>query len=97
MNLNQCREMIDEIDCQILALLNRRAEVSRTIGSLKLKAGLPITDASREAEVLNRVARNNSGDLPDEGASRIYQQILAESREIQEDVRSTLLAHLEIR
>lgn len=96
MNLNQCREKIDELDVQILALLNRRAEVSRKIGSLKMQAGLPITDPDREAEILQRVSRDNPGDLADEAAARIYRQILAESREIQEGVCSALAARLEI-
>jgi chorismate mutase-like protein len=94
MNLNQCREKIDELDVQILALLNRRAEVSRKIGSLKIQSGLPITDPGREAEVLQRISRANPGNLADEAAARIYRQILAESRGIQEAVcsaRSTRL------
>lgn len=96
MNLNQCREKIDELDVQILALLNRRAEISRKIGSLKMQAGLPITDAGREAEVLQRVSRDNPGDMTDKAAARIYRQILAESREIQIAVCSAQSTRTEI-
>ena len=92
MTLNQCREQIDEIDVQILALLNRRAEVSKYIGSLKMQAGLPVADSEREYEILRRIVRDNPGDLDDGAASRIYESILAESRQIQEKIRLDVLA-----
>lgn len=83
MRLEECREHIDDIDTQILALLNRRAEIAREIGTLKLRSGLPIVDAEREATVLRGISRDNPGDLSDEAAARIYRQILHESRQIQ--------------
>lgn len=83
MNLNHCREKIDSIDTQILALLNRRAEISKQIGSIKAAAGLPIVDASREEAILRYVSRDNPGDMSDEAALRIYRQILDESRKLQ--------------
>ena len=92
MTLSQCREQIDEIDVQILALLNRRAEISKHIGSLKIKAGLPVADRGRERDVLRRIIRDNPGDLDDGAAARIYESILAESRQMQEKIRLDALA-----
>ncbi|MDM7920653.1 MAG: chorismate mutase [Pyrinomonadaceae bacterium] len=92
MTLNQCREQIDDIDVQILALLNRRAEISKYIGSLKMQAGLPVADSERELDILRRIARDNPGDLDDGAASRIYESILAESRQIQEKIRAGIMA-----
>ena len=95
MNLNQCREKIDEIDTQLLALLNRRAEMSTVIGMLKTRAGLLIVDAERESEVLRRIARDNPGDLDDQAAARIYRQILDESRRLQARTRVEGIAKAE--
>lgn len=83
MKLEHCREKIDRIDTQILALLNRRAEIAKEIGSIKAVAGLPIIDATREDAILRTIARDNPGDLCDAAAVRIYRQILDESRQIQ--------------
>lgn len=83
MNLEQCRKVMDAVDTEILALLNRRADLSRKIGMLKAGAGLPIVDADREDEVLRRIARENAGQISDETAIRIYDEILCESRRIQ--------------
>jgi monofunctional chorismate mutase, high GC gram positive type len=83
MNLNHCREKIDSLDTQILALLNRRAEVAKEIGGIKATVGLPIVDETREAEILSSIARDNPGDLEDAAAVRIFRQILNESRNVQ--------------
>src|SRR5688572_18647728 len=83
MNLNHCREKIDAIDTQILALLNRRAEIAKEIGTIKAIAGLPIVDTAREDTILRTIARDNPGDLDDAAAVRIYRQILDESRNVQ--------------
>lgn len=83
MKLNHCREKIDNIDTQILALLNRRAEIAKQIGAIKAAAGLPIVDTVREDAILRTIARDNPGDLDDAAALRIYRQILDESRKVQ--------------
>lgn len=83
MKLEHCREKIDKIDTQILALLNRRAEIAKEIGSIKATAGLPIIDAARENAILRTIARDNPGDLCDAAAVRIFRQILDESRQVQ--------------
>ena len=81
MTLEQKRRDIDEIDAEILALLNRRAEVVRELGEIKLRQGLPLIDWGREAEVIRRV--KNTGPLKVTSADRIYRAILREAREIE--------------
>ncbi len=83
MKITECREMIDEIDTQILALLDRRTELSHSIGRSKATAGLTIRDPDREAEVIARIKRDNPGEMSDEAAVRIFEMILAESRSMQ--------------
>ena len=83
MTLEDCRKKIDIVDREIIALLNRRAEIVREIGAIKAKAGLPIVDWNREIEILRWVAQENEGIMDDEAAARIFRRILQESRQIQ--------------
>ncbi len=96
MSLDECRKKIDEIDTQVLSLLNQRAETAKYIGLLKAQAGIPVVDADREAKILQKISRNNSGELNDEVAARIYRQILLESRQIQVNVRSNFIRNGEM-
>jgi chorismate mutase len=86
MRLEESRRIIDEIDTEIVALLNRRASVSRRIGELKTRAGLPIFDVEREEVVLRKIVRDNAGELDAGSLRRIYREILEESRRIQTSV-----------
>ncbi|HYJ92115.1 MAG TPA: chorismate mutase [Pyrinomonadaceae bacterium] len=85
MTLEQKRKDIDQVDAEILALLSKRAEIVRELTQIKLTAGLPIIDWSREAEVIQR-AGHNSGSLRDDSANRIYRAILREARQIEMDL-----------
>lgn len=82
MTLEQKRKDIDDIDAEILTLLNRRAEVVRELGQIKLRAGLPMVDWGREAEVIRR-AGHRAEALSDDSANRIYRAILREARQIE--------------
>ena len=82
MTLEQKRRDIDEIDTEILTLLNRRAEVVRELGQIKIRAGLPMVDWGREAEVIRR-AGSRAVSLGDDSANRIYRAILREARQIE--------------
>lgn len=90
MKLEESRKKIDEIDTEILILLNRRAEISREIGALKLGAGLPIVDQGREDDIIRRIARENEGTMQDKTVVEIYHAILGESRRIQEEALVTV-------
>ena len=83
MTLEDCRKVIDAIDTEIVALLNRRAHLSQRIGLMKAVTGLPIIDESREEMVLRRIVRENDGDIDDAVLTSIYRDVLAESRRIQ--------------
>jgi chorismate mutase-like protein len=72
------RAKIDALDARIIVLLNERARVVHEVGRIKQQAGLAIVDPKRAEEVLQRVALNNRGPLPDENLRRIYERIVAE-------------------
>ena len=83
MLLEECRKKIDAIDAELLRLLNRRAALSKQIGQIKSRAGLPVIDLHREDIILRRVVRNSAGEISPDAVERIYGEILAESRRIQ--------------
>jgi len=86
MRLEESRKLIDDIDSEIVALLNRRASVSRRIGELKTRAGLPVIDSDREEVVLRKIVRDNAGEMDPGSLMRIYREVLEESRRIQTTV-----------
>lgn len=82
--LGELRREIDEIDAQIVALLDRRAEAALRIGVCKKEAGIPSPlDAAREAEVLARVRDTRRGPFPYNILISIYREIIAACRNIQ--------------
>ena len=73
--MNEQRERIDKIDENILKLYAERMEISREIGRIKAEKGLPVYDAAREGEILQRARQA--------GAEELYKVILAESKKMQ--------------
>jgi chorismate mutase len=53
-SIPQMRTRIDQIDTAMIALWRERAELSRTIGALRLRQGGTRLVLSREAEILQR-------------------------------------------
>ena len=53
-SIPQMRARIDQIDTAMIALWRERAELSRTIGALRLRQGGTRLALSREAEILQR-------------------------------------------
>jgi chorismate mutase len=83
--LARCRDEIERIDNQIVALLAERLALGKRTGVLKREAGLPILDPTREAAVIRRVTgvARNAG-LPPEPVREIFWQIVGMSRRAQE-------------
>jgi chorismate mutase len=93
MQFEQNRREIDDIDTRIFGLLDQRAKIVREIGEMKLRAGLPILDWQREAEMILRAAQNNPGTLSNDAITRIYKAILRESRELQRELADAVAAN----
>ena len=63
--LREYRARIDELDEQLICLLAERFEITKTVGELKAKTGLPVADPEREKEQIARlheIARNEGMD-----------------------------------
>jgi chorismate mutase len=83
--LARCREDIERIDNEIVALLADRLTVGKRTGALKRVAGLPILDPTREAAVIRRVTGvAREAGLPAEPVREVFWQIIGMSRHAQE-------------
>ena len=85
MDIADWRHKIDEIDRQVVALLNRRAEAAHEIGKLKRSTDLPIYEPNRERVIFENVRGANTGPLPDIELTHIYERIIDVMRALQKD------------
>jgi chorismate mutase len=77
------RKRIDMIDDQLSGLLNSRSACAVEIGRIKRALGLPVYSPEREAEILERVSRENPGPLDHTAVKRIFERIIDESRRLE--------------
>jgi chorismate mutase len=83
--LARCRDEIEAIDRDIIALLARRMALGKRTGDLKRAAGLPILDPTREAAVIRRASGEaRAVGLPPEPIREVFWQIVGMSRRVQE-------------
>lgn len=86
MELADWRVRIDELNAKLVKLLNDRAKCVIGIAEIKKKKMLPILDAKREKQVIEKVLAENQGPLSDDGIRRIFECIMAEHRRLEETV-----------
>lgn len=84
-NIDELRERINSIDDELLRLFNERAKLALEIGRMKKEQGLPIHIPSREEQIITRVQQENPGPLPPTSVARLYQQLIEESRTLEEE------------
>lgn len=82
MELTELRKQIDEIDRQLVALLERRMDVSAGVAQYKIGHGLPVLDAGREAEKLAAI-RAMCRPETQEHIAGLFDRVLAASRAYQ--------------
>ncbi len=75
------RKAIDRIDDEILRLLNERSHNVIEIGKIKVQSGFGahLHTPGREAEVVERLIRQNSGPFPNEAVRPVYREIMSAS------------------
>lgn len=74
MDLTNLRQEIDTLDAQLCQLLTRRMTLTDQVGAYKLEHGIPVLNAAREREILERLPR----EYPE--LRNIYAQIFECSR-----------------
>ena len=85
MDIEDWRRQIDEIDAAIVDALNRRMNCYMEIGKIKKVQGRPVYAPEREMAILNRVETLNKGPLNGAALRRIFQQIIEESRRLEQE------------
>ncbi len=90
-SLANLRGEIDRIDKELVTLLNRRAEMSLQIGTVKQKQGLEVWSPAREEEVVNRALTTSRGPMPPETLRLIFRELLSSSRSLQRPLRVAFL------
>ena len=92
MELTEYRDQINEIDDQILALLQKRAEISKIVGAVKAETGVAqVYVPHRQKEVIERLIAQNNGAFPETALEAIWTEILSASRSLQEPERVAFL------
>jgi shikimate dehydrogenase len=82
--LEQHRNRIDQIDCQLVDLLNRRLEIAKEIGRIKDRKNTDVVDAQRETQIFRKLQKLNQGrQLPTQSLYEIFAAIIVASRNIQ--------------
>lgn len=82
--LRETRDLIDDLDRELVELLARRAELSRRARKAKQRLGQPLHDATREADLLSarrRLASERS--LDEESIEDVFRAVLRFSRRVQ--------------
>ncbi|RCX21392.1 3-deoxy-D-arabinoheptulosonate-7-phosphate synthase /chorismate mutase [Fontibacillus phaseoli] len=83
--LEELREQLDGINHELLKLLNKRAEIVRSIGEIKDKQGVPKFDPVRERAMLEELTRQNPGPFKDAEVKHIFKEIFKASLNLQEE------------
>ncbi|OJW19525.1 MAG: prephenate dehydratase [Planctomycetales bacterium 71-10] len=85
------RSEIDRIDKELVAILNRRAEIAVQIGKVKSTNGLEVFSAAREEEVLAKVLGASHGPLPKDTLRLIFRELMSGTRALQRTLRVACL------
>jgi len=80
-NIQQYRQSIDRIDDEILKLLNERSKNVVEIGKLKKQSDTEanLHTPGREAEIVDRLMRQNQGPFPNDAIRTVYREIMSAS------------------
>jgi chorismate mutase/prephenate dehydratase len=82
------RALIDGLDQRLVKLLSERARLAQRIGKLKQGGAYR---PEREAQVLRRVRRLNSGPLSDAALARVFTEIMSACRALEDEMRVAYL------
>jgi chorismate mutase/prephenate dehydratase len=86
-DLAQIRQRINDLDRQLVQVLNERSSLVVKVGEYKRAVGLPVYAPHREAEVLERALKTNTGPLPDRTLEAIYRELMSGSFALQQPLR----------
>ncbi len=77
MTLDELRKEIDSCDSQIIALLKQRMRAVHEVGVIKKGEKAHLFVPERESALMEKILRENAGELPEKGLVSIYRQIVS--------------------
>lgn len=88
-DLNQCRKEIDEIDKEIVALFEKRMDISINVAEYKKENNLPILNAKREEQVIKKNVESLKNEEYANVAKKFFINMMELSRSVQDKFIST--------
>ena len=85
------REHIDGVDRELLALLNRRAQLALDVGEIKKREGSVVFRPEREAQVIDGLKAVNPGPLQTDSVAPIWREIMSACRALETPTRVAYL------
>ncbi len=82
-DLLELRDEIDAIDSEIVALYEKRMQISQEVAEYKMSIGKPVLDKEREQAKLASVASKVENPFLKHGVTELFEQIMAMSRKRQ--------------
>ena len=90
-DLPSLRQRIDAVDRELLALLNRRAELALAVGEIKKREGSVVFRPEREAQVIDGLKSINAGPLATASVAPIWREIMSACRSLEAPTRVAFL------
>lgn len=84
MDIQNIRQQIDQIDCELVELLEKRMDAVVKIAAYKKNTGKAIFDGDREKAVLQRIASLVQNDAHQDTVVDTFADIMKNSRNFQE-------------
>jgi chorismate mutase / prephenate dehydratase len=89
--LDQLRTEIDAVDRELLAALNKRAQLAGEVGEIKRVEGSAVYRPEREAQVIGQLQTRNTGPLKDDNISHIWREVMSACRSLEAAHRVAVL------
>ncbi|MDH4449389.1 MAG: prephenate dehydratase [Rhodoferax sp.] len=89
--LPELRVLIDALDLELLALLNRRAALANEVGEIKRQEGSAVFRPEREAQVIQTLQAANDGALKNSSVAVIWREIMSACRALEAPQRVAYL------
>ncbi|MBI5376907.1 MAG: prephenate dehydratase [Candidatus Schekmanbacteria bacterium] len=90
-NLQELRRKIDLIDSKLLKLLSYRGKLASQIGEVKKRDNADIHVPAREAQILNKITRENKGPFSNAAIKTLFREILSASLALEEPIKVSYL------
>ena len=89
--LAELRNLIDALDLELIALLNKRATLAHEVGEIKRQDGSAVFRPDRETQVIANLQANNDGPLKPHSVALIWREIMSACRAIEAPLRVAYL------